>query len=141
MKAKRKFLRAAIAWAACIGLGIATTHMNEEVAYAVEWPVVQLDFDFVMDEVESELACDFYDDCLHIEVLNTARCETNISVDLALEDEFGRWIGSEELIVPSPAFKGSFVFEIGSNRYDNVDTYGIYTVSCSSTLANVLGAV
>ena len=141
MKAKPKFLRAAVTWAACIGVGIAATQLSEEVAYAVEWPAVQLDYDFVSDAVQAELSCDLFDDCLHIEVLNTAQCKTNVSVDLALEDQFGQLIGNEEMIVPSPKFKGGFVIEIGADGYDNIYTFGIYTVSCSSTLANVVGDV
>ena len=140
MKAKRKFLRAAVAWAACIGIGFAANQLSEEVAYAVEWPAVQLDYDFVSDAVQAELSCNLFDDCLHIEVLNTAQCKTNVSVDIALEDQFGQLIGSEEMIVPSPTFKGGFVIEIGANGYDNIDSFSIYTVSCSSVLVNVFGA-
>ena len=140
MKAKRKFLRAAVSWAVCIGIGFASNQLSEEVAYAVEWPAVQLDYDFVSDAVQAELSCDLFDDCLHIEVLNTSQCKTNVSVDIALEDQFGQLIGSEEVIVPSPKFKGGFVIEIGANGYDNIDTFGIYTVSCSSVLSNVVGA-
>lgn len=139
MKAKPRFLRAALIWTACIGVGFSTTQLSEEVAYAVEWPVVQLEFDFVSDEVQEELACEFHIACLHIEVSNTAQCETNVSVDLGLENEFGQWIGSEEIIVPSPGFKGGFVIEIGTNTYIDAETFGVYAVGCSSTLANVVG--
>jgi hypothetical protein len=141
MKAKRKFRRAALVWAACIGLDFAANQLSEEVAYAVEWPAVQLDYDFVSDAVQAELSCDLFDDCLHIEVVNTAQCKTNVSVELALEDKFGWLITNEEMIVPSPGFKGGFVIEIGANGYDNIYTFGIYTVSCSSVLANVVGDV
>lgn len=140
MKAKRKFLKAVAAWTACIGIGIAATQLSEEVAYAVEWPAVQLDYNFVSDAVQAELPCTLFDDCLHIEVLNSTQCKTNVSVDLALEDEFGQLIGNEEMIVPSLRFKGGFVIEIGANGYDNIYTFGIYNVSCSSVLANVVGA-
>ena len=141
MKAKTRFIRASMVWATCIGVGIAANQLSEEVAYAVEWPDIQLEFDFVSDEVEAELACDLYDDCLHIEVLNSAQCKTNVSVELALEDKFGWLITNEEMIVPSPGFKGGFVIEIGANGYDNTYTFGIYNVSCSSVLANVVGDV
>ena len=141
MKAKPRFQRAAATWAACIGIGIAATQLSEEVAYALEWPAVQLDYDFVSDAVQAELSCNVFDDCLHIEVLNSAQCKTNVSVDLALEDEYGQLIGSEEMIVPSPKFNGGFVIEIGADGYDNIYTFGIYTVSCSSVLANVTGIV
>lgn len=101
---------------------------------------MQLEFEFVSDVVEAELACDLFDDCLHLEILNTSQCLSNVSIDLALEDQFGQLIGSEEIIVPSPGFVGGFVIEIGSNQYRGIHTYGVFTVGCSLTLANTFGA-
>lgn len=138
---KRRFLRAAVVWAACIGIGFAANGLSEEVAYAVEWPETRLEFEFVAENVEAELACDLFEDCLHIEVLNTAQCRTNVRIDLGLEGKFSRYLGDAEIIVPSPGHSVGFVIEIGSNTYDDIDTFGIYSVSCSSVLANVLAEV
>jgi hypothetical protein len=100
-----------------------------------------LEFEFVAENVESELACDLFENCLHIEVLNTAHCKTNVRVELGLEGKFSRYLGDAEIIVPSPGNSGGFVIEIGSNTHDDIDTFGIYSVSCSSVLANVLAPV
>jgi hypothetical protein len=140
-RVKRRFLRAAVVWAACIGIGFAANGLSEEVAYAVEWPETRLEFEFVAENVEAELACDLFEDCLHIEVLNTAQCRTNVRIDLGLEGKFSRYLGDAEIIVPSPGHSVGFVIEIGSNTYDDIDTFGIYSVSCSSVLANVLAEV
>jgi hypothetical protein len=137
-RVKRRFLKAAVLWSACIGIGFAANGLSEEVAYAVEWPETRLEFEFVAENVESELACDLFEDCLHIEVLNTSQCKTNVSIELGLEGKFSRYLGDAEIIVPSPGYTGGFVIEIGSNTYDDIDTFGIYSVSCSSVLANVL---
>lgn len=139
MKAKPRFVCASLAFAACIGIGFASSQLKDEFAYAVEWPPVDLEFDFVSDEVEAALTCDIFESCLHIEVLNTANCETSVSVDLGLENKFGQLLGNHEMVVPSPAFKGGFVIEIGSNQYDTISTYGIYSVSCTALLPNVFG--
>jgi len=140
-RVKRRLLKAAFLWSAFVGIGIAANGLSEEVAYAVEWPEARLEFEFVAENVEAELACDVFQDCLHIEVLNTAQCKTNVRIELGLEGKFSRYLGDAEIIVPSPGHSGGFVIEIGSNTYDDIDTFGIYSVSCSSVLANVLAEV
>jgi len=140
-RVKRRLLKAAFLWSACVGIGIAANGLSEEVAYAVEWPDTRLEFEFVAENVEAELACDLFEDCLHIEVLNTAQCKTNVRIELGLEGKFSRYLGDAEIIVPSPGHSGGFVIEIGSNTFDEIDTFGIYSVSCSSVLSNVLAEV
>jgi hypothetical protein len=140
-RVKRRLLKAALLWVACIGIGFSANGLSEDVAYAVEWPETRLEFEFVAENLEAELTCDLFDDCLHIEVLNTAQCKTNVRIELGLEGKFSRYLGDAEIIVPSPRHSGGFVIEIGSNTYDNIDTFGIYSVSCSSVLANVVAPV
>jgi hypothetical protein len=136
-KVKPRFLVTAILLITCIGVGSKATGLDEQVTYAAERPAVELEFDFVPDALEARLECDVFEECLHIEVLNTTRCKANVAIDLGFEDEFAQLLGDFELIVPSPGKQGGSVIEIGSNKYSDFETYLIYSVSCTSTLANV----
>jgi hypothetical protein len=93
-----------------------------------------LEFDWVQDRVEAELACDEFESCLHIEVFETSRCLDNVSVDFGFEDEYGQWLGDAVVVVPSPRFAGGFVIEFGVDESAAIGDFGIYKVSCTGML-------
>lgn len=99
----------------------------------------QLIFDWVSDEVEAELNCDWFEQCIHIEVIDTSQCPTSMLLEVGFEDLFGRDMGYEAVIVPSPKFTGGHVIEIGSNMRAEVGVFGIYDITCSSSAPTLVG--
>jgi hypothetical protein len=94
----------------------------------------ELDFDWVQANVESELACDKFPQCLHIEVLASSGCLANLAVDLRVETSSGQWLADEYMVVPSPRFAGGSVIEVGTNRIGDDNRLAIYSVRCSANL-------
>ena len=94
----------------------------------------ELDFDWVQENVESELACDKFPQCLHIEVLASSGCLANLAVDLRVETSSGQWLADEYMVVPSPRFAGGFVIEVGTNRIGDDNRLAICSVRCSANL-------
>lgn len=137
VKVKLRYFYVAMVLVIYLGIGSKATGLDDQVTYAANRPAVELEFDFVSDAHEAKLACDVFEECLHIEALNTARCKTNVAIDPGFEDEFAQLLGDFELIVPSPGKQRGSVIEIGSDKYSDFETYLIYSVSCTSTLANV----
>lgn len=103
-------------------------------------PASTLIYDFVAPEVEAELSCDFFEQCLHIEIVDTKHCNQSILIEMGFRDLFGRPMSDENIVVASPKFSGGFVVEIGSNMRAEIGTFGIIRVSCSHTAPSVLGA-
>jgi hypothetical protein len=58
---------------------------------------------------------------------------------MGFDDMVGRFITSEDVIVPSPKFAGGFVIEVGSNTRPEIGTFGIWRVSCIVSAPNVFG--
>jgi hypothetical protein len=94
----------------------------------------ELDFDWVQDKVESELTCDKFQQCLHVEVLASSGCRANLAVDLRVETSSGQWLADEYIVVPSPRLAGGFVIEVGTNRIGDDNRLAIYSVRCSANL-------
>lgn len=107
---------------------------------SVAAPASQLIYDFVAPEVEAELSCDFFKQCLHIEIVDTAQCSNSILIEMGFRDLFGRPMSDEDIVVASPKYSGGFVVEIGSNMRAEIGTFGIVRVSCSHSAPSVLGA-
>jgi hypothetical protein len=94
----------------------------------------ELDFDWLQENVEAELSCDEFPQCLHIEVLASSGCLANLAVDLRVETSSGQWLADEYMVVPSPRFAGGFVIEVGTNRINDDNRLAIYSVRCSANL-------
>jgi len=116
---------------------IAADTRDVEAAYAA--PASELIYDWVDESVEAELGCQVYKQCLHIEVVDTKQCSQSLAIELGFDDMVGRFITSEDVIVPSPSFTGGFVIEVGSNMRPEIGTFGIWRVSCSASAPNVFG--
>jgi len=116
---------------------IAADTRDVEAAYAA--PASELIYDWVDESVEAELSCQVYKQCLHIEVVDTKQCSQSVAIEFGFDDMVGRFITSEDVIVPSPGFAGGFVIEVGSNMRPEIGTFGIWRVSCSASAPNVFG--
>ena len=140
-RVKRRFLIALLGSVACIGLGAFSDGVRAEGRAAVVMveDADELDFDWVQDKVESELGCDEFESCLHIEVFETSQCLDNVAVDFGFEDEYGQWLGDAVVVVPSPRFAGGFVFEFGTYSSAAIGDFGIYEVSCTGMLLTGVG--
>lgn len=107
---------------------------------SVAAPASQLIYDFVATKVEAELSCDFFKQCLHIEIVDTAQCSQSILIEMGFTDLFDRPMSDENIIATSPKYAGGFVFEVGSNMRAEIGTFGIHRVSCSASAPSVVGA-
>jgi hypothetical protein len=116
---------------------IAADARDVEAAYAA--PASELIYDWVDESVEAELSCQVYKQCLHIEVVDTKQCTQSVVIQMGYEDMVGRFITTEDLIVPSPRFAGGFVIEVGSNMRPEIGLMGVWQVSCSASAPNVFG--
>ncbi len=140
-RVKRRFVLALLSSVLCIGLGAFSSGGSAQGSLGVD--VIQesdeLEFDWVQDNVESELACDVFESCLHIEVFETKRCLVNVAVDFGFENEYGQWIGDGNVVVPSPRFSGGFVIEFGVDDSIPIGDFGIYQVTCTAALPTEIG--
>lgn len=103
-------------------------------------PASQLIYDFVEEKVEAELSCDYYKQCLHIEVIDSTQCKENIRIRMGFIDTLDRYITREDVIVPSPKFSGEFVLEVGSNMRAKIGTFGVLRLMCSQSAPNVIAS-
>jgi hypothetical protein len=138
---KRRFVVALLSSVLCIGLGLFSSGGSAQgpVGADVIQESDELGFDWVQDNVESELACVVFESCLHIEVFETSRCLENVAVDFRFEDEYRQWLGDGYLVVPSPRFSGGFVIEIGTDNPAAIGHFGIYQVTCTAALPTEIG--
>lgn len=104
-------------------------------------PESDLIYSWVDDGVEAELPCDYFEQCLHYEVIDTAQCKQSVNFEMDFEDTNGNYITSEEVIVPSPMFAGGSVIEVGTNMRPEVGLMEAFRVRCSKSTPNVFGGV
>lgn len=103
-------------------------------------PASQLIASFVDKSVELELSCNYFKQCLHLEVIDTAQCKDSLMVQINLRDLFDRYITSEQVITPSPKNPGGFIVEIGTNMRPEISAIGVVRLRCSKSAPNVIAA-
>lgn len=108
--------------------------------FSTAGPASQLIFDFVDEAVEIELQCDYYKQCLHIEVIDSAQCPESILIRMGYRDTRDRFIHNDDVIVPSPKFTGGFVIEVGSNLRAEIGQFGVVRLNCSKSAPNISAA-
>lgn len=104
-------------------------------------PASDLIYSWVDEGVEAELPCDFFEQCLHYEVIDTAQCKQAVIIHMGFVDTNGNYITSEDVIVPSPRFAGGFVIEVGTNMRPEVGLMDAFRVGCSTSAPNIFGDV
>lgn len=81
-------------------------------------------------------ACEIYDHCAFIEVLETARCVQQLSIELWLEDAKENLVATVPLVMNSPRQGGPTLIEVGVNR-DDFEYFVVGAVQCTKTAPTV----
>ena len=84
----------------------------------------------------TDLQCQIFETCVHIEVEGTIRCPEQIKVFSYLSDENDDWVVSVDLIVDSPQLQGKAVIEVGVNR-DDFEYFNVGDVRCTTGVPTV----
>ena len=91
-----------------------------------------LDWRWASDDLE----CKTYENCVHIDVEGTDRCDEQIKIFSYLSDENDAWVDSADLVVESPLQEGSTVIEVGVNR-DDFEYFNIGAVRCTTGVPTI----
>lgn len=84
----------------------------------------------------AELECKVYENCVHLEVEGTARCENQIKIFMYLTDANDEWVDSADTVLQSPSKSQSTVIEVGVNR-DDFEFFMVGDVRCTTGVPTV----
>ena len=89
------------------------------------------DVDLSWEWASSELECEIYENCVHLDVKETARCVEQVQIFVYLTDENDDWVDSANTVIQSPGQSGSATVEIGVNR-DDFEYFMVGDVRCTT---------
>lgn len=84
----------------------------------------------------TDLECQIYENCVHLEVEGTHRCHNQIKVFMYLTDANDDWVDSADTVLQSPGKAQTVVVEVGVNR-DDFEYFMVGDVWCYSGLPSV----
>lgn len=88
------------------------------------------------DWASSDLECQLFKNCVHLEIQSTARCENQLMVFMYLTDEHNEWVDAADTVLKSPREDGSAIVEVGVNR-DDFEFFMVGDVRCTQSVPTI----
>lgn len=85
------------------------------------------------DWASEDIKCKQFENCVHIAVDQTKRCNDQLAIEVAITDKQDNWVDNVDMVVPSPRQSGSTVVEVGVNR-DDFEYFMVGAVRCTTGL-------
>lgn len=92
------------------------------------------------DWASSDLECQVFENCVHLEIQSTARCENQLKVFMYLTDEHDEWVDAADTVLKSPREDGSAIVEVGVNR-DDFEFFMVGDVRCTQSVPTIEGLI
>lgn len=109
-------------------------------AAASELPENELTWRWEPAELEPAGGCAKFENCVFVQVEDTARCGLRLQVDMYLTDAHDNYVAYADSVIVSPQVAEPVVIELGVDR-DDFEYFAVSSISCTASAPNGVGGV